>query len=85
MLFREPAQEGAWHAGRFGVTVVRSAASSGDHREGIVPSATLTWHAEESRFAFHQGEAAFVRNWPYPYALMQDSASSRGARERWGR
>jgi multiple sugar transport system substrate-binding protein len=49
------------------------------YREGIVPSATLTWHEEESRFAFQNGEAAFMRNWPYPYALMQDSASSRVA------
>ena len=24
-----------------------------------------------------------MRNWPYAYALMQDSASSRGAREQW--
>ncbi len=49
------------------------------YRDGIVPSATLTWHEEESRFAFQNGEAAFMRNWPYPYALMQDSASSRVA------
>jgi multiple sugar transport system substrate-binding protein len=49
------------------------------YRDGIVPRATLTWHEEESRFAFQNGEAAFMRNWPYPYALMQDSASSRVA------
>jgi multiple sugar transport system substrate-binding protein len=49
------------------------------YRDGIVPPATLTWHEEESRFAFQNGEAAFMRNWPYPYALMQDSASSRVA------
>ncbi len=49
------------------------------YRDGIVPPATLTWHEEESRFAFQNGEAAFMRNWPYAYALMQDSASSRVA------
>jgi ABC-type glycerol-3-phosphate transport system substrate-binding protein len=48
-------------------------------REGIVPAAALTWHEEESRFAFQNGEAAFMRNWPYAYALMADSAASRVA------
>jgi multiple sugar transport system substrate-binding protein len=47
--------------------------------EGIVPPAALTWHEEESRFAFQNGETAFMRNWPYAYALMQDSAASRVA------
>jgi multiple sugar transport system substrate-binding protein len=45
----------------------------------IVPSAVLTWHEEESRFAFQNGEAAFMRNWPYAFPLMQDSAQSRVA------
>jgi multiple sugar transport system substrate-binding protein len=49
------------------------------YRDGIVPQAALTWHEEESRFAFQNGEAAFMRNWPYAYSLMQDSASSRVA------
>jgi len=49
------------------------------YREGIVPPAALTWHEEESRFAFQNGETAFMRNWPYAYALMQDSAQSRVA------
>jgi multiple sugar transport system substrate-binding protein len=49
------------------------------YREGIVPSAVLTWHEEESRFAFENGEAAFMRNWPYAVALLQDSAQSKVA------
>lgn len=49
------------------------------YREEIVPRAVLTWHEEEVRFAFQNGEAAFMRNWPYPYGLLQDSSSSRAA------
>ena len=49
------------------------------YRYGIVPPAVLTWHEEESRFAFQNGEAAFMRNWPYPVPLMQDSSKSRVA------
>lgn len=47
--------------------------------KNIVPSAVLTWHEEESRFAFQNGEAAFMRNWPYAFPLMQDSTQSRVA------
>jgi ABC-type glycerol-3-phosphate transport system substrate-binding protein len=47
------------------------------YTDGIVPPAVLTWHEEESRFAFQNGEAAFMRNWPYPVPLLQDSAKSR--------
>ena len=49
------------------------------HRHAIVPPDVLTWHEEESRFAFQNGQSAFMRNWPYAYALMQDSAASRVA------
>jgi ABC-type glycerol-3-phosphate transport system substrate-binding protein len=49
------------------------------YEEGIVPSAVLTWHEEESRFAFQNGEAAFMRNWPYAVALLQDSSQSKVA------
>jgi multiple sugar transport system substrate-binding protein len=48
-------------------------------RDGIVPARALTWHEEEPRFAFQNGEAAFMRNWPYAVSQMQDSARSRVA------
>ncbi|HEY7634165.1 MAG TPA: ABC transporter substrate-binding protein [Gemmatimonadales bacterium] len=49
------------------------------YEEGVVPTSALTWHEEECRFAFQNGEAVFMRNWPYAYGLMQDSASSKVA------
>jgi multiple sugar transport system substrate-binding protein len=49
------------------------------YRLDVVPRAVLTWHEEEVRFAFQNGEAAFMRNWPYPFGLLQDSSSSRVA------
>ena len=45
----------------------------------IAPLDVLTWHEEESRFAFQNGTALLMRNWPYAYALMNDSATSRVA------
>jgi multiple sugar transport system substrate-binding protein len=44
--------------------------------QGIVPRAALTWQEEPSRFAFQNGHAAFLRNWPYAAALMNDPADS---------
>ena len=45
-------------------------------QERIVPKAALTWHEEETRFAFQNGEVALMRNWPYAFALMNDTARS---------
>jgi multiple sugar transport system substrate-binding protein len=44
-----------------------------------VPQSALTWQEEQTRFAFQNGQAVFMRNWPYAYPLMQDSTESRVA------
>jgi multiple sugar transport system substrate-binding protein len=46
------------------------------YTEGIVPPAALTWQEEQTRFAFQNGQAVFMRNWPYAYALVEDAAQS---------
>jgi multiple sugar transport system substrate-binding protein len=42
---------------------------------GIAPPEVLTWHEEETRFAFQNGDAAFLRNWPYAYPLLAGPGS----------
>lgn len=48
-------------------------------RYHIAPPEVLTWHEEETRFAFQNGNAVFMRNWPYAYSLLADSSQSRVA------
>jgi multiple sugar transport system substrate-binding protein len=47
--------------------------------DGFVPSSALTWQEEQTRFAFQNGDAVFMRNWPYAWALLQDDSQSRVA------
>ena len=46
----------------------------GQIERGIAPREVLTWHEEECRFAFQNGRAVLMRNWPYAAAAMADSA-----------
>jgi len=46
---------------------------------GATPSDVLTWHEEESRFAFQNGAAAMMRNWPYAVTLLKSPKDSRVA------
>ena len=46
---------------------------------GAAPTDILTWHEEESRFAFQNGAAAMMRNWPYAVTLLKQPADSRVA------
>jgi multiple sugar transport system substrate-binding protein len=41
------------------------------HARQTIPSAALSWQEEESRFAFQNGAAVMMRNWPYAHALLQ--------------
>jgi len=45
------------------------------HSRDTVPRAALAWQEEESRFAFQNGTAVMMRNWPYAYGLLQAADS----------
>jgi multiple sugar transport system substrate-binding protein len=46
-------------------------------KQGYIAKEALTYKEEESRRAFQEGKLAFLRNWPYVYALAakQDGSS----------
>ena len=45
----------------------------------VVPPSALTWQEEQVRFAFQNGQTAFMRNWPYAWALVNDEQASQFA------
>lgn len=47
--------------------------------DGVVPSSALTWQEEQVRFAFQNGQTAFMRNWPYAWPLVNAPGESRVA------
>jgi multiple sugar transport system substrate-binding protein len=60
-------------AGVRALTEMRRAIEPG----GIVPREALTWTEETTRFAFQNGQAVFMRNWPYAYPEMQKPERSK--------
>jgi multiple sugar transport system substrate-binding protein len=49
-------------------------------REGWIPREALAYDEERSRRRFQDGKAAFLRNWPYAYALLdQEDSRVRGS------
>ena len=49
------------------------------YKTQVAPLDVLTWHEEEARFAFQNGNAVFMRNWPYAVAAMSDTGQSKVA------
>jgi multiple sugar transport system substrate-binding protein len=49
------------------------------YRDAVVPASVLTWQEEQTRFAFQNGQAVLMRNWPYAAALLQNHDESRVA------
>ncbi|AKF11428.1 extracellular solute-binding protein [Sandaracinus amylolyticus] len=43
------------------------------HVDRVIPEEALSFREEQARFAFQNGRALFMRNWPYAYRLMQAS------------
>jgi multiple sugar transport system substrate-binding protein len=43
--------------------------------DGLSPPSVVTAAEDDARRAFQEGRAAFMRNWPYAWPLLQDPAS----------
>lgn len=42
---------------------------------GVSPAATITYGEEDARNIFQNGDAVFMRNWPYAWTLLQANGS----------
>ncbi len=51
---------------------------------GAAPRSVTTYKEDESAGAFLNGDAVFLRNWPYVYALLSDPAESKVKPEQVG-
>ncbi len=49
------------------------------HDAKVAPPAVLSWQEEQTRFAFQNGRAVFMRNWPYAYSLLARDPASKVA------
>ncbi len=45
--------------------------------DGVAPQAVSIYKEDESHAAFIRGDAVFLRNWPYVYALLSDPKQSK--------
>lgn len=52
------------------------AAERGMVEDGVSPRSVATYREDESAGAFLNGNAVFLRNWPYVYSLVGDEAES---------
>ncbi|WP_198670520.1 ABC transporter substrate-binding protein [Oceanicella sp. SM1341] len=55
--------------------VVSAVAEAASWMEDMVPPGVLNYTEEESRGVFQSGNAVFMRNWPYAWALAQSDDS----------
>uniref|UniRef100_A0A7C5U424 ABC transporter substrate-binding protein n=1 Tax=Fervidobacterium nodosum TaxID=2424 RepID=A0A7C5U424_9BACT len=49
------------------------------YKEKVSPQAVTTYMEEEARRKFQNGEAVFMRNWPYAWSLLNDPKDSKVA------
>ncbi|ODN30554.1 ABC transporter substrate-binding protein [Fervidobacterium thailandense] len=49
------------------------------YKENVSPRAVTTYMEEEARRVFQNGQAVFMRNWPYAWALLNDPKESKVA------